>query len=197
MVRGGWPTNLVEVLEGRPDDLHCLHQVLLRDDQRRREPNTVSKGKSCISGLDSARLAGRLRVHVHMRGLREHAPALEEQAQLPGGAARRAALLVDDDGVEQAAAPDLRHERGVERADRRAEFLAEDLRPLREALLHEDIEGGHRDGASEGVTVPSVSSMGRFGGRVGSGTHPPYVLPCSPGRMQSITSRSANTAETG
>lgn len=27
--------------------------------------------------------------------------------------------------------------------------------------------------------------------------YPPYVLPCSPGLMQSITSLSANTADTG
>lgn len=32
---------------------------------------------------------------------------------------------------------------------------------------------------------------------MGKVAYPPYVLPCSPGLMQSMTSLSANTADTG
>lgn len=41
-----------------------------------------------------------------------------------------------------------------------------------------------------------LSNIERRGAAV-FGTHPPYVLPCSPGRMQSMMSRSAITADTG
>ena len=54
--------HLRELLHARADDVHALHQLFLRDDQRRREPDDVAVG-----------------------GLGEQAVVAEQEAKLPGG----------------------------------------------------------------------------------------------------------------
>ncbi len=90
-------------------------------------------------------------IHVYMRGLREHAAALEQEAQLPCRATLRADLLVDDHGIQQSSPTDSLDQRGVNRANRRTELLPESLCALRELLFDQHIKRGYRYRASERV----------------------------------------------
>lgn len=87
-----------------------------------------------------------------MRRLREHAAALEQQAELPRRAPALALRLVDHDGVEQPAAAHVSDERGAQRGDRGSEERAKGKGTRSELLVDEDAQGGEGDGAAEGVS---------------------------------------------
>lgn len=100
--RARTPAYLIQILQARLNNLNCSFQILLFNDQRRREPN-----------------------RVHMCRLRQHASALHEQAKLPCRPPLGALSLVDYDGVEESATSDLLDERVVESEDGGAEEVAE------------------------------------------------------------------------
>ena len=88
-----------------------------------------------------------------MRRLRQNAPALQQQAELPRRAPLLTLRLVDDDGVEQAAAADGGHEGVLERGDLGAEDLSELQCPVGKVLLEEDVQRSDTDGRTKGVSV--------------------------------------------
>ena len=88
-----------------------------------------------------------------MRRLRQNAPALQQQAELPRRAPLLALRLVDDDGVQQAAAADSGHKGVLERGDLGAEDLSELEGPIGKVLLKEDVQRSDTDGGTEGVSV--------------------------------------------
>jgi hypothetical protein len=96
-------------------------------------------------------------------GLSQNTAALEEQAELPGGASLLALRLVNDNSVQQAAATDSGDKGRVECRDLRAEDLAELHGTISELLIDQDVEGGHGDRAAKRVSGNSISSQGLGG----------------------------------
>jgi hypothetical protein len=88
-----------------------------------------------------------------MRRLGKYAPALEQKAELPRCASARARLLIDDDSIEQPAPAHLLDEWRAQCAHAVAELLAQPLRALREPLVNQNVQCGHRHCAAERVPI--------------------------------------------
>ena len=121
------PPSLLETHHHPLDHVGGPEQLLLRDHQRRRQPDDVP-----------------------VRRLREQALPEQPRADVVRGLPRP---LRDFDGVEQAlAAHELDH-RGRDRGEPRAQQRPEPLRVLREALVDQDLERGHGDAGGDGVAA--------------------------------------------
>jgi hypothetical protein len=88
-----------------------------------------------------------------MRRLGKHAPALKQKAELPRSAFARARVLINDDGIEQPPPAHFLDKRGAQLPHAVAELLAQSLRTLRQPLLNQDVQRGHRHGAAERVPI--------------------------------------------
>jgi hypothetical protein len=94
--------------------------------------------------------------HVDVGRLSEETLALEQETEVPCSPALGALLLVDHNRVQESHAAHLRNpptggSYTLESLETVAHDLAEAVGAVREVLVLDDLEGGSRDGASEGV----------------------------------------------
>lgn len=114
----GTGTHEIKIIETGLDDFDGLHQLLLRDNQRRRESNTIGLSvntQPTINCSDS---------HIDMRRLRQHPSTHQQQTELPCTPSLRTLRLVNHHSIQQSPSTHACDERGVEVADGSAEELA-------------------------------------------------------------------------
>jgi len=135
--------------------------------------------------------------HIDVRRLGEHAATLQQQTELPRCMALQTRRLVDHDRVQQSLAANL-FDQGrlfLEHVHTVAKDASEVLRVRGQSFLLNHIQSCHGNSTSQ--RVPKKAIFNQNGISTLEAAYPPYVLPCWPGPIQSITARSARTAETG
>jgi hypothetical protein len=140
-------THSIKIIQTLSNNFYGLLQVLLRNHERRGETHAINHALAHYIQKKGTKGS----VHVHVRRLRQHTPALQQQAELPRRPALLALRLINDNRVQQTTPTDGGDEGRVEGGDGGTEELAELHGTLRKLFVDEDVKGCHGDGAAERV----------------------------------------------
>ncbi len=150
--KDGKAAHFIQISETLADDFDRLAQISLFDDEWWCEAHA---GYKCVNGFGKATSTG-VDLHVNVRGFREYATALQQQAELPCRASLTLLLairFIDYDRIQQSPAADVLNKGGLEVTDRRAEEFAKNECTFSEALLHQNIQSGHGYCTAKGVSM--------------------------------------------
>ena len=96
---------------------------------------------------------------MDMCRLRQQSTTLQQEAELPRRPPLNALRFIHDYRIQQATSSDSLHKGALEVANGGAELLPEVLSTLGKLLVNKDIQGCHRDSATEGVPTVSAAML--------------------------------------